>query len=116
MHEKWPEELRARLAARRDELNEKLERITANVRRSLDGDSEERAKQLADSEVVDALGNDAREELHRISATLARMDSGEYGLCAKCGEPIAVERIRAYPYASECIDCAELDEQRRGRR
>lgn len=111
----WPEGVRERLEKRRDELNLRLERITANVRRSLDSDSEERAKQLEDSEVVDALGNEARQELARIAVALGRMESGEYGLCAGCGERIAPERIEAYPYATACIDCAELEEEIRSR-
>jgi len=110
-----PEGLRVRLERRRDELNARLERITANVRRSLESDSEERAKQLEDSEVVDALGNEAREELKRIALALKRMDSGDYGLCAACGERIALERMQAHPYATACIDCAELEEQIRAR-
>jgi len=106
----WPEGLRQELESKRDEITARLDRITANVRRSLDSDSEERAKELADSEVVDALGNEAREELQRIAAALARMDAGDYGLCTQCGTRIAPERISAYPYAEECIDCAELTE------
>ena len=107
----WPQGLRERLEAKRDELTSRLERITANVRRSLDSDSEERAKELEDSEVVDALGNEAREEINKITRALARMESGDYGLCTDCGSPIAAGRIEAYPYAEECIDCAERDEE-----
>ena len=114
-NQNWPDSLKDRLEAKRDELTGRLERITANIRRSLDADSEERAKELADSEVVDALGNEAREELVKISAALSRMESGDYGLCAECGGPIASRRIEAYPYADECIDCAELDEEIRAR-
>lgn len=111
----WPEGLQQRLEVKRDELTGRLERITANLRRSKDSDSEERAKQLADSEVVDALGNEAREELRKISVALARMESGQYGLCTDCGSQIAAKRIEVYPYAEECIDCAELDEEIRAR-
>ena len=106
----WPEGLRQELETKRDELTARLDRITANVRRSLDSDSEERARELADSEVVDALGNEARDELQKIAIALSRMDSGEYGLCTECGTRIAADRIAAYPYAEECIDCAELTE------
>lgn len=113
--QEWPASLKERLEAKRDELTSRLDRITANVRRSLDDDSEERATELADSEVVDALGNEARDELGKIHDALARMDAGDYGLCRACGSPIAIKRIEAYPYADECIDCAELDEEIRAR-
>ena len=116
MQGNWPEGQKQRLEAKRDDLTARLERITKNVRRSLDHDSEERAKQLEDSEVVDALGNDAREELQKVSDALRKMDRGQYGQCNDCGSQIAARRMEAHPYAGECIDCAELDEEIRARR
>jgi DnaK suppressor protein len=115
MRGNWPDDLREQLEHKKVELEGRLERIIANVRRTLENDSKERAKQLEDNEVVDALGNEARLELAKISAALLRMDSGDYGLCAECGAQIAVERVNAYPYASECIDCAIMDEEARAR-
>jgi RNA polymerase-binding transcription factor len=102
--------LRQELLRKKSELNDRLGRITANLRRGFEPDSKERAKQLEDRDVVDALGNEAREELSRIAATLKRMDDGEYGICTECGGGIRIERLQAYPYANECIDCARIDE------
>jgi DnaK suppressor protein len=107
--------LRAELEAKKLELSLRLERITANLRRGFDADSKEMAKELEDSEVVDALGNEARAEVAKISAALLRLDSGRYGFCSDCGEAIEVDRVKAYPYADECIDCARFDERRRTR-
>lgn len=115
MQQNWPDGLRERLEKKKSELNTRLDRITANVRRSLETDSKERAQQLEDSEVVDALGNEAREELEKIAFALRRMDAGEYGLCSSCGLAIDAKRIEAYPYASECIDCATIEEEIRAR-
>jgi len=105
--------LREQLEAKKAELMARLDRITANLRRGYEADSKERAKQLEDSEVVDALGNEAREELAKITAALQRIDSGEFGICAECGATINPERLAAYPYAEECIECAEFSERRR---
>ena len=110
-----PDRLRGALLRKKEELTARLERITANLRRGYEADSKERAKQLEDSEVVDALGNEARLELKKITATLARMESGDFGICINCGTPIDEGRIEAYPYALECIDCATLDERRKAR-
>lgn len=115
MDGKRPEALRQELTQKRDELYARLDRITANLRRGFETDSKERAKQLEDREVVDALGNEARMELAKISATIARIESGEYGNCAECGLPIARNRLAAYPYAMECIDCATMEEMIRMR-
>ncbi len=111
MDENWPDGLRDRLENKKSELRVRLDRITANLRRGLDTDSKERAVQLEDSEVVDALGNEARKELEKISQALRRMDAGTYGLCSGCGSAIDVKRIEAYPYASECIECATIGEE-----
>lgn len=105
--------LREQMETKKAELTARLERITANLRRGYDADSKERAKEMEDSEVVDALGNEAREEIAKISAALTRVDAGQYGSCIACGTKIAPQRLAAYPYADECIECAQFDEQRR---
>jgi len=110
------EALRVELNQKKEELSARLTKITANLRRGYDADSKERAKQLEDNEVVDALGNEARAEIAKISAALKRMDTGDFGICVECGQPIEEGRLNAYPYADECIDCAEFDERRRSRR
>ncbi|MGB5345692.1 MAG: TraR/DksA family transcriptional regulator [Woeseia sp.] len=109
-------ELRQRLGERRAELDALLERIHRNIKRGLDRDSKERAKELEDSDVVDALGNDALGERLLIDATLARLDDGSYGTCEACGDSIAAARLTAYPYASRCVDCAADAEQQEQRR
>jgi len=109
------EALRAELMQKKQELTERLGRISANLRRGYEADSKERAKELEDNEVVDALGNEARTEIAKISAALQRLDSGDYGTCTECGMPVEAGRLKVYPYADECIDCAEFDEKRRAR-
>ena len=113
MPEDSDSDLRQQLERKKDELTTRLERITANLRRGYDADSKERAKELEDSEVVDALGNEARLEMSKISAALQRMDAGDFGVCIECGAKIDSGRLNAYPYADECIDCARFDEHRK---
>ena len=104
---------RARLEKKKAELYARLDRVTANVRRGHDPDSKERAKELEDSEVVDALGNEARVEISKINEALRRMDNDEYGICDECGSDIDRGRLQAHPYARKCIDCARFEEHRR---
>ena len=104
---------RERLQVKKAELDGRLDRVTANVRRGNDPDSKERAKELEDSEVVDALGNEARVEISKINEALRRMDNDEYGICDECGSDINEGRLDAHPYARKCIDCARFDEHRR---
>jgi RNA polymerase-binding protein DksA len=103
---------RDRLEAKKSELAGRLDRVTANLRRGYEADSEERAKQMEDHEVVDALGNDARSEIVKITSAIARIDSGDYGICKECGLEIDQTRIEAHPYAEYCIECARFEEFR----
>ena len=112
MNDKSYAELRDELLEQKAILAARLERIHANVRRGFDADSKEMAKELEDTEVVDALGNEARDELLRIAATLQRIEDGSYGKCTECGDEIDNARLEAYPYADECIECARDDERR----
>ena len=45
-------------------------------------------------------------ELKRIEAALQRMDAGEYGYCASCGEDILPKRLESDPATPVCVDCA----------
>ena len=49
--------------------------------------------------------------LREIAAALTRIDSGDYGLCENCEEPIASGRLSVDPTARLCIDCASRAEQ-----
>jgi DnaK suppressor protein len=49
--------------------------------------------------------------LLRIAAALQRVDSGDYGDCLECDEPIAVQRLELDPAATLCIHCASRKEQ-----
>lgn len=41
-------------------------------------------------------------QLTRIEAALRKMDEGNYGICATCGEPISYERLQAIPETAYC--------------
>jgi len=45
-------------------------------------------------------------EARRLRAALARLEEGEYGWCAECGEDIAAERLARDPAIALCLACA----------
>ncbi len=46
----------------------------------------------------------------RIELALQRIDSGEYGFCLQCAEPIAFARLQAQPFAGLCLECQSASE------
>src|SRR5258708_35979116 len=50
------------------------------------------------------------EVLQRIDEALARIASGDYGVCAECSADIPTNRLAALPFAVRCRDCEELRE------
>ncbi len=45
------------------------------------------------------------DEINGIQAALSRVESGTYGLCVDCGDPIGFQRLQAYPSANRCLAC-----------
>lgn len=104
------DEIRSNLIDMLEDLNDRLSRITEDVKHAdepLSKDFEEQATQTENDQVMDYLGNAARSEIARIKEAIARIDKGEYGICQRCGEPIAKERLRILPHSILCIKCAE---------
>src|SRR5690606_19603586 len=54
---------------------------------------------------VDALVRQARNHLDEVDAAVLRVDTGAYGTCERCGQPIAAARLEARPTARTCVTC-----------
>ncbi len=50
-------------------------------------------------------------QLTRIESALGRLESGNYGDCVRCGEPISNERLDFDPAVLLCIGCATDSER-----
>ena len=42
-----------------------------------------------------------------IKAAFKRIEDGEYGYCAECGDDIPAKRLALDPVAARCVDCME---------
>ncbi len=49
--------------------------------------------------------------LNKIEEAVDRIDSGSFGICDSCGDDITIERLKARPVATLCIDCKEEQEE-----
>ncbi len=100
------EEVRHSLIDMLEDLDDRLAKITHDVKEPLDKDFAEQATQAENDEVLDSLGNAARTEIELVKQAIARIDQGRYGLCQVCGNPISKERLKAVPFSNMCIKCA----------
>lgn len=51
-----------------------------------------------------------RSLLGEIQQALQRLESGTYGICEECQQPIPRERLRELPYTRYCVTCARQQE------
>jgi RNA polymerase-binding transcription factor DksA len=97
---------RAQLKARLDALTGRLRAIDDELDTHTAPDWEEQAVLREEDEVLEGLGQSGMQEIRRIHAALARIDAGEYGICVRCGNAIADERLDVLPDTPFCRHCA----------
>lgn len=103
----------------------------AEIRRKIEAEIEKTKELIADYKVLtqpiapddaigrvsrmDAINNktineaalrQAEERLQKLQKVLAKVGKPEFGLCAKCGQPIPLPRILYRPESSRCVNCA----------
>ncbi|MEU7907682.1 TraR/DksA C4-type zinc finger protein [Actinoplanes sp. NPDC049118] len=100
--------LRARAQAEAATLAQDLEALFAASRDSNADDEHdpEGATIGFERAQLTALLAAARERVAEVDDALRRVDAGTYGVCERCGRPIAEERLAARPFARCCIACA----------
>ncbi len=98
---------KAKLLEKLNEMNARLAKVEDALDDPLPKDSEEAAVERGDDEVLEEVGHAARREKAMIVAALERVVSGEYGVCAVCGEEISEERLDVLPYTPVCKKCAK---------
>ncbi len=59
-----------------------------------------------------SLANGIRDRITQVERALERLDGGHYGYCERCGNPIPAERLAAFPSATLCVSCKQLEERR----
>lgn len=59
-----------------------------------------------------ALAQNAREMADQARLALHLFDTGNYGLCEVCGEPIGKGRLQVFPRATLCVTCKQREERR----
>ncbi|MFN4090391.1 MAG: TraR/DksA family transcriptional regulator [Alphaproteobacteria bacterium] len=94
------------LQEKRRLLGQRVSRLDDELRAPLDPGFADQATELEDADAKDAIERTARAEIAQIDDALERIASSAYGVCSRCGDPIAPARLAALPYATTCIACA----------
>jgi len=111
-------ELRTTLERRREEVGAEIRRELAESDQAHYADLAGQVTDLEDRAMADLLVDQNLADIHHavqehraIDAALLRIAEGRYGVCADCGGPIALARLRANPVSIRCIDCQTQHEK-----
>ncbi|MBT8044747.1 MAG: TraR/DksA family transcriptional regulator [Verrucomicrobiae bacterium] len=117
MTESEKKELRETLISQRNEVLDDVSRHgTAGGGMGVIADETERADVIAENMVEHRLGFSESKLLEKIEYALERLEKGDYGICDDCKKPINIERLKAKPSVSLCINCQSAKEQKNGAR
>ncbi|HEV8403563.1 MAG TPA: TraR/DksA C4-type zinc finger protein [Candidatus Limnocylindrales bacterium] len=100
--------IRASLLAERDRLRTEIGEAIVAPGQMTYGSQAAAASQVFAQQRDLALRDRADQQLALVDEALARLDAGTFGLCVRCGRPIAHGRLEALPWAARCIDCQRL--------
>jgi RNA polymerase-binding protein DksA len=112
--EQFRQRLLAYLAEVKQEIHDRLVKEGTDESISLAGkvhDAQAESMSVAMSQINRGMLKMYLHDLKDLEMALERIDSGEYGICIDCDEPIARARLDAYPMAKRCIKCQSLREQ-----
>ena len=105
-------ETKRRLVGRREALQLAIAGDMSMLRAQQEGDEIDAAIATEQAELRSQMASFESRELAQIESALDKIRRGRYGRCESCDQPIAPMRLKALPYATECIACARRDERR----
>lgn len=108
------EKARKRLQAKREELVADLAKNREVSEETVDESAQDMADRATSSytkEFAYSLSESDRKILVLIDQALERIETGTYGGCVHCGQPVQEKRLEAVPWARHCLDCQELQDK-----
>jgi DnaK suppressor protein len=99
-------------------LNERLEELRSEAGKTVEGmdqeanfpDPSDRATMEANRNSVLRIRDRERKLIFKIQEALQRLEDGEFGICEQCGEEIGIDRLKARPVTTLCIECKATQE------
>lgn len=114
MDKKRTKVFRDKLLARRESLVRQVhEAEMRNRDRDLEAtqDPADVAANAYAKELSISMSEGDRRLLSLIDEALKRVESGDFGECVHCGEPVQEKRLEAIPWARHCLRCQDLQER-----
>ena len=117
-HAELKEMLEARRRATEEQVQQKIRAFRDMTNAETSRPQVDLSSDPAPEDLDFALVQMQAQTLGNITAALARLGAGDYGICPECDEEIPEKRLRALPFATRCLPCQESAEQteRRARR
>lgn len=104
------------LLKERARVYEELTHLREMMRVEVDIDPDEGDADISEREKDVVLIEILERTLRDIDRALLAIDSGRYGICERCNNPIPPERLEARPDATLCVVCQQEVERLRRRR
>ena len=103
----------------KDLLNQRLKDLLSQADDTVSGmtdqrenfpDPTDRASLEADRNFMLRIRDRENKLIKKIKKALDRIENGTFGICELCGEDISIERLKARPVTTQCIDCKTKEE------
>lgn len=95
----------AQLLEERDRVKEELEHLYEALQAEVDVEPDEGDAEITEREKTAALIGVLERRLQDIERALKAIETGQYGICERCGNPIEPERLEVKPDAILCLNC-----------
>lgn len=120
MNQRQLKMFRSLLKDRRQELLDEAGRTATGMSNTGDNfpDPTDRALLEGNRNLMLRIRDRERKLLSKIDEAMERIEDGSYGKCESCGGAIGVERLKARPVTTLCIECkaSQEEDEKRPRR
>ena len=103
------QQLRIELNRRKSELLAQISRTELQTRAGGERptDPGDQSADTLNREFLFAQSDAIRQNLRKVQEALDRIREGTFGECQECGGPISPARLKAIPWARNCVSCQE---------
>ncbi len=100
------------LLKRLDELYQEAEKTVAGMTDTEETfpDPTDRATLESDRNFMLRIRDRERKLIMKIREALQRIEDGNFGICEMCGDDIGIDRLKARPVTTQCIECKRKQE------